>query len=83
MVKSLAWRAAVALAALTTTPAALAQYGLNMPVGVTQISRDVYDLHMLIFWICCVIGVVVFGVMTYSIIKHRKSKGHEAAHFHE
>ena len=36
---------------------------LNMTQGVTAISREIYDLHMLIFWVCVVIGVVVFGVM--------------------
>ena len=55
----------------------------NMPVGVTDISAKVFDLHMLIFWICVVIGVVVFGVMIISMIKHRKSVGHKAAQFHE
>ena len=60
-----------------------AEYGLNMPVGVTDISRSVFDLHMQIFWICVVIAVIVFGVMFYSIFKHRKSKGAVAAQFHE
>lgn len=60
-----------------------ARADINMPVGVTPISRDVYGLHMLIFWICCVIGVLVFGVMFYSMFKHRKSKGAVAADFHE
>ena len=40
---------------------------LNMTQGATAISREVYDLHMLIFWICVVIGVIVFGVMFYSM----------------
>ncbi len=56
---------------------------LNMPEGVTKISKDVYDIHMMIFWVCCVIGVLVFGVMFYSIWRHRKSKGANAASFHE
>lgn len=56
---------------------------LNMRVGVTDISRQVYDLHMTIFWICVAIGAVVFGVMFWSIIHHRRSAGHEAAQFHE
>jgi len=56
---------------------------LNLTRGVTPISREVYDLHMLILGICVVIGVVVFGVMIYSIIRFRKSKGAEAAQFHE
>ncbi|TNC81421.1 MAG: cytochrome c oxidase subunit II [Oleiphilus sp.] len=60
-----------------------AEYGLNMPRGVTEVSQSVYDLHMTIFWICVVIGVVVFGVMFYSIFKHRKSKGAVASQFHE
>lgn len=56
---------------------------LNMPVGITEISEEVYDLHMLILWICVVIGIVVFGAMFYSIYHHRKSKGAVAAQFHE
>lgn len=55
---------------------------LNLPVGVTDISAEVYDLHMLIFYICCVIAVAVFGVMFYSIFYHRKSRGAKAANFH-
>jgi cytochrome c oxidase subunit 2 len=60
-----------------------AEYGLNMPVGVTETSRQVYDLHMLILWVCVAIGVVVFGAMIYSMIYHRKSKGAVASQFHE
>ena len=56
---------------------------LNMTEGVTQTSRDVYDLHMLIMWICVAIGVVVFGAMFYAMFKHRKSRGAVAAQFHE
>lgn len=56
---------------------------LNMPVGVTEISQSVYTLHMRIFYICCIIGALVFAVMIYSMIKHRKSKGAVAADFHE
>jgi cytochrome c oxidase subunit 2 len=48
---------------------------LNMPRGVTPISREVYGLHMLIFWVCVAIAAVVFGAMIYSIWKFRKSKG--------
>jgi cytochrome c oxidase subunit 2 len=56
---------------------------VNMTQGVTEISRTVYDLHMLIFYICCVIGVVVFGVMIISMLMHRKSLGAKPASFHE
>jgi cytochrome c oxidase subunit 2 len=61
---------------------ASAEWGLNMTQGVTPLSRDVYDLHMLILWICVAIGIVVFGAMFVSILMHRKSKGHEAHQFH-
>lgn len=56
---------------------------LNMTPGVTRISRDIYDLHMLIFWICVAIGVVVFGMIFWTLIHHRKSAGYEAVQFHE
>jgi cytochrome c oxidase subunit 2 len=56
---------------------------VNMSPGVTEVGKKIYDLHMLIFWICMVIGGGVFGVMFYSIIYHRKSKGVTPATFHE
>jgi len=72
------------LATAVLPSVAFADWGaLNMPVGVTEISRQVYGLHMAIFYICCIIGVLVFGVMFYSIFKHRKSQGAVAADFHE
>lgn len=55
----------------------------NMSPGVTEVSAKVYDLHMAIFWICVVIGVLVFSVMLYSIFAHRKSKGFQPSSFHE
>lgn len=63
--------------------AALADYALNLSKGVTRISHDIYDLHMLILWICVFIGIGVFGTMFYSIYHHRKSRGHKAEQFHE
>lgn len=56
---------------------------LNMPRGVTPLSHDMYDLHMVAMLICAIIGVVVFGVMIYSLIFHRKSRGYKADVFHE
>lgn len=56
---------------------------LNMTKGVTEISQQVYSLHMTIFWICCAIGVVVFGAMFWSILRHRKARGVQPAQFHE
>lgn len=63
--------------------AAADHWQLNMYRGVTPISKDMYDLHMIAMLICAIIGVVVFGVMIYSLVHHRKSKGHEPAGFHE
>jgi len=60
-----------------------AAWELNMPRGVTPISKEIYDLHMIIFSICCGIALIVFGVMIYSLIRHRKSKGVIPATFHE
>ena len=73
--------AAAAAGAGNLAPAFAAEYNLQPPQ--TIIAREIYDLHTLIFLICCVIFVVVFGAMTYSIIKHRKSVGHKAEQFHE
>ena len=56
---------------------------LNMTRGATDISNEVFELHMLIFWICVAIGVVVFGVMFYSMYAHTKKKNPVAATFHE
>ena len=72
----------LALSLASLSGSASAAWELNLPVGVTPLSSIVYDLHMLILWICVLIGVVVFGAMFYSIVYHRKSRGHEAAHFH-
>ena len=62
---------------------AIAVQPYNMPRGVTENSQTLYDLHMLVFWVCVVIGIGVFAVIFYSIFKHRKSKGYKAAQFHE
>ena len=59
-----------------------AAWDLNMPVGVTPISENAYDIHMLMLYICTIIGVLVFGAMTWSIIHHRKSKAHKPAQFY-
>ncbi|MCY4282042.1 MAG: cytochrome c oxidase subunit II [Gammaproteobacteria bacterium] len=61
---------------------AWAEYALNLTEGVTPLSRNIYDLHMTIFYICCVIAVIVFGVMFWSIFHHRKSRGAQPAKFH-
>lgn len=71
-----------ALLAMLSLPA-VADSKLNLTQGVTEVSNRVYDLHMTIFYICCVIGVVVFGLMFISIIRHRQSKNPKPANFHE
>lgn len=65
------------------TNSAWADTQLNLTEGVTAVSREVYDLHMLVLYICTAIGVLVFGAMFWSIIFHRKSKGAKPADFHE
>ncbi len=56
---------------------------LNFQTPVTPIATQIYSLHTLMLVICLVIFVAVFGVMFYSILKHRKSLGHKSATFHE
>jgi cytochrome c oxidase subunit 2 len=71
-----------AIAALAAIPAeAVREYNLQNPV--TPIATQIYDLHTYIMWICVAIFIGVFSVMFYSIFAHRKSKGHQAAQFHE
>ena len=62
---------------------AWAETQLNLTKGVTAVSREVYDLHMLVLYICTAIGILVFGAMFWSIAFHRKSKGVKPADFHE
>lgn len=62
---------------------AFADLKLNMTEGVTSISQEAYDLHMLVLWIVTIVGIGVFAVIIYSLIYHRKSKGAVAAQFHE
>ena len=63
--------------------AAADPWQMNMHKGVTPLSHDMYDLHMVAIVICAIIGVIVFGIMIYSLIHHRKSKGYEPATFHD
>jgi cytochrome c oxidase subunit 2 len=72
-----AWARALCLAALGLAAQAEANTsnGYNLPLGVTSLSRDIYALHMEVFWICVGIAVVVFGVMIYALVKFRRSQG--------
>jgi len=88
-VKRILFKVGTMLTALMTTRVfaettdKIDQYTLNMRKGVTDISAEVYDMHMLMFIICVVIGVGVFGVMFVSMFFHRKSRGAKPANFHE
>nr|WP_198401783.1 cytochrome c oxidase subunit II [Zobellella denitrificans] len=73
----------VLLLSLVASLPVWAQSRFNMTQGVTDISQKVYGLHMTILIICALIGLVVFGVMFWAIIHHRKSRGAKAAQFHE
>lgn len=81
------------LAAASATPALAQQqqqitgrpleHQLNMQAPVTAVGADIYSLHNWMMIVCLVIFVGVFGVMFYSVFKHRKSLGHKPATFHE
>lgn len=74
--------AVIAVSLFLASGTALADYALNLTEGVTPTSHRVYELHMIILYIVTAIGVVVFGVMGWSIFHHRKSKGAVAHQFH-
>lgn len=75
--------AAGGLVASVFAPVCKAAYQTGMQAPHTEIARQVISLHELMLYVCCAIFLLVFGVMFYSIFKHRKSAGHQAAHFHE
>ena len=72
-----AWARALCLAALglAANAGANTSNGYNLPLGVTSLSRDIYALHMEVFWVCVGIAVAVFGVMIYALVKFRSSQG--------
>lgn len=72
---------AAGMALMLGSGPAMAAWDLNLRVGVTELSREIYGLHMLVLWVCVVIAVAVFGVMIYSIATFRKSKGAVPATF--
>ncbi|MCK0106695.1 cytochrome c oxidase subunit II [Marinobacter sp. S0848L] len=76
-------RALALVTGLLLPAVVMADWTMNMTPGVTGTSNQIFSLHMTILWICVAIGVVVFGVMFWSIFAHRKSQGYKAANFHE
>ena len=80
----MAWAATAAHAAkVNDLPGGPGVNQLNLTTGVTQISQAQHELHWMLLIICTVIFIGVFGVMSYSIWHHRKSRGAKSAHFHE
>lgn len=77
----LSWRLSLLALVAAISPTAQADWELNMPVGVTSQSQAIYGLHMLIFWICVAISVIVYAVMGYAMIAYRRSVRKEAAQF--
>jgi cytochrome c oxidase subunit 2 len=77
------WFRLFAAAAVGLAAGAAAANQYHLPEPQTLIAREIYDLHTLIMWIVVGTFVVVFGAMTYAIIRHRKSVGHQARQFHE
>jgi cytochrome c oxidase subunit 2 len=75
--KRMLMRPAVAgvLAAFAALPARADWDLLNMPKGVSELSREIYDMHMIMLWICAVIAVFTFGAMILAMVRFRKSKG--------
>lgn len=69
------------LVSMLVSGLAHAEYALNFQEPVTEVARDIYGLHMAIFYVCVIIFVAVFSVMFYSIFKHRKSKNYEPSQF--
>ena len=69
--------------AQTSEGAHAPRWQLNMPEGVTALSREVYELHMLVFWVCVAIGVLVYGLMAVSMVLHRRARGVKPAQFHD
>ncbi len=77
------WQSGVGALALVGSGTALADYAYNLQTPASGVAQDVFQLHNLIMLVCLGIFVVVFTAMFYSLWKHRKSVGHQAAHFHE
>lgn len=73
--------ALASLGLLSFAGPAWSDLGLNMTPGVTTTSREIYDLHMLILWVCVVIAIGTYGAMVYAIVNFRKSKGAVPAKF--
>src|SRR5262245_18911792 len=74
-------RLTAALMALPAIGNAQESMSIGFQTPQTIVARQIYDLHTLVLWICIVIALVVFGIMFYSIVRHRRSIGHQAKQF--
>ncbi|MBI3526300.1 MAG: cytochrome c oxidase subunit II [Betaproteobacteria bacterium] len=87
MTKQARWASVPRLAGLLVLAAvsglAQAEYKFNFQEPATKMAREVYDMHIWMMWVCTIIFVAVFGVMFYSVFRHRKSQGGKLATFHE
>ena len=75
------WAGILLVLGLAAAGPAFSDWALNMPRGATTISREVFDLHMMVLWVCTIIGVGVYGAMVYALIRFRKSAGAQPAKF--
>jgi cytochrome c oxidase subunit 2 len=66
---------------LLAATGARADWEINMPRGISELSAETYDLHMMVFYWCVGIAVVVFGAMLFTMVRHRKSRGVTPAKF--
>ena len=71
----------LSLSGLLASGSASAEWTLNMTRGITELSAETYDLHMMVFWWCVAIAIITFGAMIWSLVAHRKSKGVTPAQF--
>ena len=88
MQSTLFHRAAAGLASLMISGMTFAsdwteRSDLDLRPGVTQVSQEIQDLHTTVLWIVTVIGLLVFGLIVYSMIRHRRSKNPNPSTFHE
>ena len=83
MIKTLLQKIGTGAALMLVSSLVWAQSRYNLQEPQTEVARQTYDLHTIVLVICLVICVGVFGMMFYSVIRHRKSVGHQAAQFHQ
>ena len=73
--RNLKWPIVAGVLAATAAPAHADWDLVNMPEGVSQLSREAHDVHMLMLWICAVIAFFTFGAMIVAMVRFRKSRG--------